>query len=169
MRSIQRVYLRPHPTLSHFLWTLEWRLRGNVIIRKAQRAIQTGDCHPRRRSSSRFPLLLPGTLSSRGPPLSLVFRTEDVWRRCNHFIETAEFLIRVSPSHSYDAGRAGLGCMSGWFLRNVYAACSDYVMFYFCFQQHRFLTSAASATAPSTLSRSSMYAKVHVARGSSSC
>jgi len=30
-------------------------------------------------------------------------------------IETAEFLIRVSPSHSYNAGRAGLGWMSGWF------------------------------------------------------
>ena len=53
--------------------------------------------------------LLPGTLSSWGPPQSLVFRTEDVWRRCNQFIETAEFLIRVSPSHSYNAGRA-----DGW-------------------------------------------------------
>jgi len=51
--------------------------------------------------------LLPGTLSSRGPPPSLVFRTEDVCRRCNQFIETAEFLIRFSPSHSYNAGRAG--------------------------------------------------------------
>jgi hypothetical protein len=72
--------------------------------------------------------LLPGTLSSWGPPLSLVFRTEGVWRRCNQFIETAEFLIRVSPSHSYNAGRAGIGWMSGWFLKNVYAACSDYVV-----------------------------------------
>jgi len=59
----------------------------------------------------------------------LVFRTEGVWLRCNQFIETAEFLIRVSPSHSYNAGRAGLGWMSGWFLRNVYAAGSDYVVF----------------------------------------
>jgi hypothetical protein len=61
--------------------------------------------------------LLPGTLSSQGPPPSLVFRTEDVWRGCNQFrvIETTEFLIRVSPSHSYNAGRAGLGWMSGWF------------------------------------------------------
>ena len=44
--------------------------------------------------------LLPGSLSSRGPgpPLSLVFRTEDVWQRCNQFIETSEFLIGVSPS-----------------------------------------------------------------------
>ena len=42
--------------------------------------------------------LLPGTLSSRGPPPSLVFRTEDVWLRYNQFIETAEFSIRV-----YDA------------------------------------------------------------------
>ena len=57
--------------------------------------------------------LLPGTLSSRGPLPSLVFRTEDVWLRCNQFIETAEFLIRVSPFHSYNAGRAGLGWMSG--------------------------------------------------------
>ena len=38
-----------------------------------------------------------------GSLLSLVFRTEDVWQRCNQFIETAEFLIRVSPSHSYNA------------------------------------------------------------------
>ena len=37
---------------------LEWHLRGgNVIIRKAQKAIQAGDRRPRRRSSSRFPLL----------------------------------------------------------------------------------------------------------------
>jgi hypothetical protein len=42
-----------------------------------------------------------------------VFRTEDVWQRCNQFIETAEFLIRVSPSHSYNADRVGLGWMSG--------------------------------------------------------
>ena len=35
-----------------------------------------------------------------GSLLSLVFRTEDVWQRCNQFIKTAEFLIRVSPSHS---------------------------------------------------------------------
>jgi hypothetical protein len=48
--------------------------------------------------------LLPGTLSSRGDPLSLVFRTEGVCRRYNQFIETSEFLIRVSPSHSYNAG-----------------------------------------------------------------
>jgi len=32
----------------------------------------------------------------------------------NQFIETAEFSIRVSPSHSYNAGRAGLGCVGGW-------------------------------------------------------
>ena len=25
---------------------MEWQLRGNVIIRKTQRAIQAGDCHP---------------------------------------------------------------------------------------------------------------------------
>jgi len=72
--------------------------------------------------------LLPGTLSSRGPPLSLVFRTEGVWRRCNQFIETAEFLIRAFPSQSYNAGGAGLGWTSGWPRRNVYAACSDCVV-----------------------------------------
>jgi len=48
-----------------------------------------------------------------GPLLSLVFRTEDVWQRCNQSIETAEFLIKVSPSHSYNADKAGLGWMSG--------------------------------------------------------
>jgi hypothetical protein len=57
-----------------------------------------------------------------------VFRTEDVWQRCNQFIETAEFSIRVSPSHSYNAGRAGLGWMVGWFQGNVYATCSDCVV-----------------------------------------
>jgi hypothetical protein len=30
------------------LWTLEWQLRGNVIIHKAQKAIQAGDRRPRR-------------------------------------------------------------------------------------------------------------------------
>jgi hypothetical protein len=44
-----------------------------------------------------------------GPLLSLVFRTEDVWQRCNQFIETAGLSIRVSPSHPYNAGKAGLG------------------------------------------------------------
>ena len=57
----------------------------------------------------------PELFRLKGSLLSLVFRTEGVWRMCNQFIETAEFLIRVSPSHSYNAGRAGLGWMSGWF------------------------------------------------------
>jgi hypothetical protein len=58
--------------------------------------------------------LLSGTLASytvTGPLLSLVFRTEDVWQRYNQFIETAGLSIRVSPSHPYNAGRAGLGWM----------------------------------------------------------
>jgi hypothetical protein len=38
---------------------LEWQLRGNVIIRKAQKAIQAGECSPRRRFWPRFPLLAP--------------------------------------------------------------------------------------------------------------
>ena len=97
------------------LWTLEWQLRGNVIIRKTQKAIQAGDCSPRWRSWPRFPLLAPTRDSFESGASVLVFRTEDVWRRCNQFIETAEFLIGVSPSHSYNAGRAGLGWMSGWF------------------------------------------------------
>ena len=63
-----------------------------------------------------------------GPLLSLVFRTEDVWQRYNQFIETAEFSIRVSPSHSDNAGRAGLGWASGWLRGNVYAASSDCVV-----------------------------------------
>ena len=50
-------------------------------------------------------------------------------QRYNQFIETAEFSIRVSPSHSYNACRAGLGWASGWPGRDVYAACSDYVGF----------------------------------------
>jgi hypothetical protein len=36
---------------------------------------------------------------------------------------------RVSPSHPYNAGRAGLGCGGGgWFTGNVYVACSDCVV-----------------------------------------
>ena len=63
-----------------------------------------------------------------GSLLSLVLRTEDVWQRYNQFIDTAEFLIRVSPSHPYNAGRAGLGWMRGWLRINVYDACSDCVV-----------------------------------------
>ena len=37
--------------------------------------------------------------------------------------------IRVSPSHPYNAGRAGLGWGGvGWLLGNVYAACSGCVV-----------------------------------------
>jgi hypothetical protein len=42
---------------------LEILIRGNVIIRKAQKAIQADDCRPRRRSSSRFPVLTPTRVS----------------------------------------------------------------------------------------------------------
>ena len=37
-------------------------------------------------------LSYPGLFRVTGFLLSLVFRTEDVWQRCNQFIETAEFL-----------------------------------------------------------------------------
>jgi hypothetical protein len=68
----------------------------------------------------------PPTGSSASPSLALFhFPTEDVWQRCNQFIETAEFLIRVSPSQSYNADRVGLGWMSGWSGGDVFAACSD--------------------------------------------
>jgi len=33
--------------------------------------------------------------------------------------------IRVSPSHPYNAGRAGLGWRGGWLRANVYDAISD--------------------------------------------
>ena len=39
-----------------------------------------------------------------GSLLSLVFWTEDVWQRCNQFIETTEFLIRVSPINTCFSG-----------------------------------------------------------------
>jgi hypothetical protein len=49
-----------HFPLSHFgLWTLELLIRGNVIIRKAPKAIHGDDCRPRRSSWPRFPLLAP--------------------------------------------------------------------------------------------------------------
>jgi hypothetical protein len=57
-------------------------------------------------------LSYPGIFRVTGSLMSLVFRTEDVWLRCNQFIETVEFLIRVFPSHSYNAGRTGLGWMT---------------------------------------------------------
>ena len=79
--------------------------------------------------SKGFPALsYPGFFRVTGPLLSLVFRTEDVWQRRNQFIEMAECLIRVSPSHSYNAGRAGLGWVGGWLRGNVYAASSDCVV-----------------------------------------
>jgi hypothetical protein len=59
-----------------FFGLLEWQLRGNVIIRKAQRAIQAGECRPRRRSSSRFPLLAP-TRDSFESGASAVARVSD--------------------------------------------------------------------------------------------
>jgi hypothetical protein len=64
-----------------------------------------------------------------GPLLSLVFRTEDVWQRCNQFIETAGLSIRVSPSHPYNAGKAGPGWGGGWIRGNVYDACRGYVVY----------------------------------------
>ena len=60
--------------------------------------------------------------------MSLVFLTEDVWQKCNQFIETAGLSIRVSPSHPYNAGRAGLGWGGGCLRENVYAASSDCVV-----------------------------------------
>ena len=43
--------------------TLEILVRGNVIIRRAQKTIQAAGICPRRRSSSRFPLLTPTRVS----------------------------------------------------------------------------------------------------------
>jgi hypothetical protein len=54
------------------LWTLEMLVRGNVI----QKAIQADDCRPRRRSSSRFPLLTPTRVSFE-PGASAVARVSD--------------------------------------------------------------------------------------------
>ena len=56
----------------------------------------------------------PELLRVTGPLLSLVFQTEDVWQRYNQFQNVSEFSIRVSPSHSYNIDRVGLGWMSGW-------------------------------------------------------
>ena len=62
----------------------------------------------------RFPLArsYPELFRVTGPLLSLVFRTEDVCQRNNQYTENvSELSIRVSPSRSYNAGRAGLGWM----------------------------------------------------------
>ncbi len=42
----------------------------------------------------------PGLFRVKGSLLSLVFRIEDVLLRCNQFVETAEFLIRVGRVES---------------------------------------------------------------------
>ncbi len=42
----------------------------------------------------------PGLFRVKGSLLSLVFRIEDVWLRCNQFVGTAEFLIRVGQVES---------------------------------------------------------------------
>ena len=62
--------------------TLEWQLRGNVIIRKSQRVIQSGDCRPRWRSSSRLPLLAPTRDSSLRIPTLLGITNTTLCRRC---------------------------------------------------------------------------------------
>jgi hypothetical protein len=42
-------------------------------------------------------------------------RNTNVWQRYNQYTENvSELSIRVSPYHSYNAGRTGLGWMSGW-------------------------------------------------------
>jgi len=41
-----------------------------------------------------------GLFRVKGSLLSLVFRIEDVLLRCNQFVETAEFLIRVGQVES---------------------------------------------------------------------
>ena len=75
-----------------------------------------------------FPALsYPGLFRVTGPLLSIVFRTENVCQRCNHFIETAGLSIRVSPSHPYNAGRVADG-LGGCPFGNVYAACSGCVV-----------------------------------------
>jgi hypothetical protein len=51
-------------------------IRGNVIIRKAPKAIHGDECRPRRRSSSRFPLLAP-TRDSFESGASAVARVSD--------------------------------------------------------------------------------------------
>jgi hypothetical protein len=59
--------------------------------------------------------LLSGTLLSHG--VSSVARASDRGRVpevYNQFRNVSEFSIRVSPSHSYNADRAGLGWGVGW-------------------------------------------------------
>ena len=73
--------------------------RGNVIVYRAQKAIQVEECSPRRRSWPRFPLTrsCPELFRVTGPLLSLELRTEDVWQKYNHFIEVSGALNQSFP------------------------------------------------------------------------
>jgi len=49
-------------------------------------------------------------------------------RGITNMAKCAGLSIRVSPSHPYNAGRAGLGWGGGWLRGNVYAASSGCVV-----------------------------------------
>ena len=73
--------------------------------------------------------ILSGTLASYG--VSDVARVSDRGRVAEVYPvhrNVSGLSIRVSPSHPYNAGRAGLGWMREWLQRNVYAACIDCVV-----------------------------------------
>ena len=55
-------------------------------------------------------------------PLSVL--RPDAWK----ILSGSELSIRVSPSHSYNAGRAGLRWGGGRHRENVYAVCRGYVV-----------------------------------------
>jgi len=76
------------PRLCDFV-SVEFVVRGNVIVYRAQKAIQGEDCRPRQRSWPRFPLArsYPELFRVTGPLLSLVLQTEDVWQRYNQYTE----------------------------------------------------------------------------------
>ena len=112
------------------LWSCGFR--GNVIVYRAHNAIQVEDCRPRRRSWSRFPLTrsYPEPCELRGLCCRSYFGPRTCGRGITNIPKCAGISIRVSPSHPYNAGRAGLGWGGvGWLLGNVYAACSGCVVF----------------------------------------
>ena len=99
---------------------------------RAQKAIQGDGCRPRRRSRPRSPPLAPfrNSSESRG----LCCRSCFGPRTCGRGItnsETAEFSIRVSPSDSYDASRAGLGWVGG--VVGLEGMCTLHAVMVLCF------------------------------------
>ncbi len=101
------------PRLNVHSWdfgSLERIFRRTAVIHRARKAIQGDDCRPRWMSLLRFPWLFP----IRNPSELRGLHRRSYFGTCgggvNHFSSKCSgFLIRVSPSHPYNAGNATWG------------------------------------------------------------